>query len=345
VQGLPDGKGVIPIVRGKENYICGPNLKKYLREFKEVLNKYDCMTVGEAPMMTPDIALEFIEETPDQLLNMMFHFEHMEADSYVTSWIKLPFNLVKLKKAFSVWQEKLYGRAWNALYIENHDQPRIVNRYGSLKFRKESAKMLATMYICQRGTPFIYQGQEIGMTNIELPQLNMYEDISTINTYKLLKKFKVPQKMIINMAKYASRDNARTPVQWTDGRNAGFTAAQKPWFYINENYKYINVQEEENNKNSVLNYYRELLKIRSQNPVFIYGDYREHFPESKEIYSYERNYQGEKLLIICSFSDHVVEFQSPYNLSKAKRLIGNYKPRMNTGHMLLRPYECVVYSI
>ena len=189
--GLPNGFP-IPVACGMEHYKCGPRLDEYLTEFRKVTDNYDCMTVGEAPMMTPKLALRFIKEGPKQTLNMMFNFQHMEADSFMVSWIPMPFSLKKLKNAYNRWQNKLYGIAWNANYIENHDQPRIISRYGDEKYRVESGKMLATMYICQSGTPFIYQGQEIGMLNIKFDSVDDYTDTQVKSTYQLFKKLGCP---------------------------------------------------------------------------------------------------------------------------------------------------------
>jgi glycosidase len=310
-EGLPDGFP-LPVATGIEHYMDGPHLAEYLGEFrKEVIDKYDCVTIGEAPMMTPKRALKHIAEGPDQKLHMMFHFQHMEADCLFVSWIRRPFNLRKLKKVYSNWQQQLYGKAWNALYIENHDQPRIIDRYGSLKYRVESAKMLAVMYMCQSGTPFIYQGQEIGMTNIGLPSIDMYDDVSTINNYNLAKKLGLKESTIMNMVKYASRDNARTPVQWSAKKNAGFTTAEKAWFHINPNYKEINVEAAEKDPNSILNFYRKLLKFRKENEIVIYGSYKEHYEDSKELFVYSRYYEGKKMLVINSFSEKPVSFKTP----------------------------------
>lgn len=346
-EGLPDGFPAMPVARGIEHYRKGPHLQEYLKEFRAVLDEYDCMTVGEAPMMTPDLALEFITEGEDQVLNMMFHFQHMEADSLFISWLRRPFSLKKLKKVYRNWQSKLYGKAWNANYLENHDQPRIIDRYGSLKFREESAKMLATMYICQGGTPFIYQGQEIGMTNICLPELDMYEDVSTRNTYKLMRSLGFSHKNVMKRAMYASRDNARTPVQWSNEKNAGFTSAEKPWFHINPNYTQINVAAAEQDPNSILHYYRKLLRVRSENPVFIYGDYQEHDTGSESLFVYERNYEGKRLLVVCSFAEHSVNFVAPkgFDLQEGELLLSNYVQNAQSGNsILLRPYESRVYA-
>ncbi len=345
-EGLPNGIP-LPISAGMEHYNDGPHLHEYLREFKrDVLSRYDCMTVGEAPMMTPEKALAHIEEGKNQELNMMFHFQHMEADCLMVEWFKRPFNLKKLKKVYTNWQKKLYGKAWNALYIENHDHPRIINRYGSLEFREESAKMLATMYICQCGTPFIYQGQEIGMTNIGITDINKYVDVSTINNYKLAKKLHVSDKIFGKMAAYASRDNARTPVQWTAEKNAGFTTAEEPWFIINPNYETINVEAAEKDENSILNYYRKLLKFRKENEIVIYGDYEEHFPDDENLFVYSRSYKGKRLLVINSFSSKSVSFRSPsgFELLEGELAISNYSECNTAGNSLtLRPYETRIY--
>ena len=347
-EGLPNGFP-LPVACGMEHFTCGPHLYEYLQEFNdEVLSKYDCMTVGEAPMMTPDLALKFIDErdSKKQVLKMMFNFQHMEADCIITSFITTKFSLKKLKSAMSNWQTKLYGKGWNALYLENHDQPRIISRYGSEKFRVESGKMLATMYICQSGTPYIYQGQEIGMTNIRLPELDMYVDVATYNTYDICKKLGFPHKSIMKRLMRASRDIARTPVQWTSGKNAGFTTAEKPWFYINPNYTEVNVEDAEKDPDSILNYYRKLLKFRKENEIVIYGDYKEHYHESDKLFVYERNYEGKKMLVICSFSDKIERFKAPkgFDLAKGRVVLGNYDC-FNSGFdcFNLRPYETKVY--
>lgn len=345
-EGLPSSPYWIPVATGIENYMHGPHLDEYLLEFKnEVLSKYDCVTIGEAPMMTTKKALNHITEGENQELNMMFHFEHMAADCFMYSWLKTSFSLKKLKKVYTRWQNDLYGKAWNALYIENHDQPRIVNRYGSLKYREESAKMLAVMYMCQCGTPFIYQGQEIGMTNLGLDNIDDYVDVSTKNNYGVAKAI-LGEKKAIELAKYASRDNARTPVQWSDEKNAGFTTADKPWFFVNENYKEINVAAQENDPDSILNFYRKVIKFRKEHEVCIYGDYKEHLKESRELFVYERNYEGKRMLVICSFTEKPVYFKAPegFDLKKGELALCNYKyPALSDNSFKTKPYETRVY--
>ena len=345
-KGLPSSPYYFPIGTGIENYMHGPHLDEYLAEYRhDVLDKYDCMTVGEAPMMTTKKALHHIAEGPDQQLNMMFHFEHMSADCLFMSWLKTKFDLKKLKKVYTRWQKDLYGKAWNALYIENHDQPRIINRYGSVKFREESAKMLATMYICQSGTPFIYQGQEIGMLNMALDDINDYVDVSTLNNYKVAKAL-LGEKKAMELVHYASRDNARTPVQWSSEANAGFTTAEKPWFFVNPNYTEINVASQENDPDSILNYYRKLLKFRKENDIVIYGSYEEYNKESADLFVYGRFMDGKKMLVVNSFSENNVSFTAPelFNLSEGKLALSNYPDggTVNNG-FTLRPYETRVY--
>ena len=345
-EGLPSSPYWFPVACGVENYIHGPHLDEYLMEFKnDVLSKYDCMTVGEAPMMTTKRALEHITEGDHQQLNMMFNFDHMGADCIAYSWLKTKFSLKRLKKAFSRWQSELYGKAWNALYIENHDQPRVINRYGSLKYRVESAKSLAVSYICQSGTPFIYQGQEIGMVNLGLDDINDYVDVSTINNYGVAKAL-LGKKKAMELVKYASRDNARSPVQWNAEKNAGFTSADKPWFFVNPNYTEINVEAAEKDPDSILNFYRRLLKFRKENDVVIYGTYEEIYKDSNELYAYIRRLGSKKVLVVCSFSEKAVGFTAPdeLDLSKAELAINSYSPCgvVNNG-FTLRPYETRVY--
>ena len=343
--GLPNGFP-IPVACGMEHYKCGPRLDEYLTEFRKVTDNYDCMTVGEAPMMTPKLALRFIKEGANQTLNMMFNFQHMEADSFMVSWIPMPFSLNKLKAAYNRWQNKLYGIAWNANYIENHDQPRIISRYGDEKYRVESGKMLATMYICQSGTPFIYQGQEIGMTNIKMNSVDDYTDTQVKSTYQLFKKLGFSDKMFLKISNRASRDNARTPVQWSAEKNAGFTTGDSTWFKVNPNYTEINVEAAEKDENSLLNYYRKLLKFRKENEICIYGDFKLHYKRSRNLFVYERNYEGKRMLVINSFTDKPVNFTAPagFDLSKGKLVLSNYEVSDRTVSTFeTKPYETRVY--
>ena len=343
--GLPDSFPKLPIANGVKYYSNQPEAHKYLKEFKrDVLDHYDCFTVGESPLTTADIALTYVSEGPDQVLDEMIAFSHMEADCLKTDMIQMPFDLRKMKRAFSDWQEKLQGKAWNALYIENHDHPRIISRYGSEQHRVESGKMLAAMYMLQRGTPFIYQGQEIGMTNIKLKSLDEFQDVMTHNGIRLVQGL-LPKTTILKLANKASRENSRTPVQWNAETNAGFTTGT-PWFPVNENYTEVNVAAQENDPNSILNFYRSLIAFRKANKVVLYGDYYEHYKKDKNFYVYERNYLDKKLLVICSFSKDQKRFEAPVGISleNGRLVFGNYdRNEVVVNGFTARPYELRVY--
>ena len=344
-EGLPNAIP-IPVACGMEHYNCGPHLYEYLKEFHDdVLSKYDCFTVGEGPLITPEKVLRFVTEGETQVLKTMFSFDHLEADCFMTDWMKTPFNLKKMKKCYQKWYDAMNGKGWHTLYLENHDHPRIVDRYGSLKYRVESAKMLATMCYLQKGTPFIYQGQEIGMTNIELKSIDEFKDMMTFNNQKTFAKIGIKGDKFLKMANAGSRENSRTPVQWDDSEYAGFSTVE-PWFNLNENYKEINVAAAEADKNSILNYYRKLLKFRKEHEVAIYGDYKEYYKNSDKLYVYERNLDGEKILVVCSFSEKSVNFVAPdgIDLSKGELVLANYKLTPVTNNSFVtRPYECRVY--
>ena len=342
-EGLPNGFP-IPSACGIENYMDGPNIHEYLQEYRAVTDNYDCFTVGEAPMMTPAKALKYIDEGHKEL-DLMFHFQHMEADCFIMDFFQTKFNLKKMKRAFSSWQEKINGKAWNTLYIENHDHPRIISRYGSEKYRTESGKMLANMYMLQQGTPFIYQGQEIGMVNTRLESLDEYVDCFVKNNYAVGMKMHLGEKRCFENAVKSTRDNSRTPVQWDSTENAGFSTGA-PWFPVNKNYKEINARAEAENPNSILNHYKALIKFKKENEVAIYGDYKEHYKNSDKLFVFERNYNGKRLLVINSFTEENVAFEAPkgFNLEEGKAILCNYEnPTVQNNGFKTRPYETRVY--
>ena len=344
-EGLPNGLP-IPQACGMEHYMDGPHIHEYLKEFREVLNEYDCFVVGEAPMMTPNKALKYIREGDGMELDMMFHFQHMEADCLFTDFMSMPFSLKRLKGAFSKWQTGLRGKAWNALYMENHDHPRIISRYGSEKYRTESGKAIANSYMLQCGTPFIYQGQEIGMINIDLPEVEDYQDVFAINNYKTLRMLGFSDAKAKQRLKTSSRGNARTPVQWSGAENAGFTTGT-PWMPVNPNYKDgINAEAEMANPKSLFNHYKALIKFRKENPVAVYGDYTEYNKSSSELYVFSRSYEGKKMLVICSYSEKAAKFTAPagFDLSKGECILCNYDNNAVTNNgFTTRPYETRVY--
>ena len=344
--GLPDAKLKLPAATGMKFYTNLPKVHDYLAEFKrDVLDFYDCFTVGEGPRMEPEVALSYVREGKGKVLDMMINFSHMEADCFITDFMQRPFDLIKLKKAFTKWQTQMYGKGWNALYMENHDHPRIISRYGSEKYRVESGKSIAASYLFQRGTPFVYQGQEIGMVNTPLKSLDEYKDIMVKNNARIARSLGLSKTTVLKLAQKASRDNARTCMQWSDAPNAGFSEA-KPWFVVNPNYRSINVESQQDDENSLLNFYRDALQFRRDNPVVVYGDYAEHCPKSKELYVYERNLAGKKLLVICSFSENPVRFDSPEGivLDESKQVFGNYENNFVIANgFTTRPYEMRVY--
>ena len=339
--GLPDDH-IMPASKGLMMYNHGPRIHEYLHEFKaDVLDHYDCVTLAEAPMVSPETALSYIEEGDDQQIDMMIQFETQCADCLFTDYVPLPFSLHRLKHAFGTWQQKLRGKAWNMLYLENHDHPRIISRYGSEKFWKESGKTLAAAYLFLQGTPFIYQGQEIGMINWKPQSIDQYRDVQTIYNYntKYAKKTH-EQRMAIEYR--SSRDNARTPVQWDDTPNAGFTTAETPWMDVNENFHEINVAQQLADPDSILNFYKKAIALRKELKAVRYGAYKDHFPLHAHIWCYTRETKCEKLLVLCSFSDHPQDVRIPkgYDVSKGELILHNYEDRIPN---ILKPYETRVY--
>ena len=339
-EGLPDDY-IMPASKGINYFNHGPHLHEYLEEFKrDVFSNYDCMILAEAPMVSPKKALEYIDETNNPVLDMMIQFATQEADCLFTDFNHMKFNLKKLKKAYSAWQNGLEGKGWNMLYIENHDHPRMVSRYGSEKFREASAKMLAVSYLFLKGTPFIYQGQEIGMSNWYPSDPEMYEDVQTRWQYFNVGTKKSPEKRLERLW-HGSRDSARTPVQWDATENAGFTTGT-PWFYVNENYTEVNVAAQEKDEDSILNFYRKAVKLRKELSAVRHGVYTEYGKNSSKIYTYAREDDSQKLLIVCSFSEGLEDWKVPagFDMGKAELILCNYE---SVDATVMKPYEARVY--
>ena len=339
-EGLPDDH-LFPIYKGMPKYNHGPHIHEYLAEFKrDVLDHYDCFTVAEAPLVWPKQALKYISEEGGQI-DTMIQFQCQTADCLFTDYIPTKFSLRRMKRAFSSWQYKLEGKAWNMLYLENHDHPRIVTRYGSEKFQKESAKALAVSYLFQKGTPFLYQGQEIGMTTWRPESVDMYRDVQTLYTYHHSALNKTPEQRLQRLWR-SSRDGARSPVQWSSAENAGFTTGT-PWIGINPNYQEINVEDQNADPDSVLNFYRKAIALRKALPVVKEGIYKEHFPLDSKRYIYSREMAGQKLLIVCSFSEKCEKLRIPkgFDLSNAQLILQNYS---EADPHILKPYEARVYQ-
>ncbi len=340
-EGLPNGLPFLPAAKGMSHYKDGPHIHEYLAEFRKVCDQYDCFQLGEGPMTTVKSALNYLTG-PTKSLDMMFSFDHMMADCFFTEYMHRPFSLVKLKKAFTKWQKALDGKGWNALYIENHDHPRIISRYGSEHHWRESGTMLAVSYLFQQGTPFIYQGQEIGMMNIRLTSIDQYVDVSSktnYNTYHL--KESVEKRL--QRIHVSSRDSSRTPMQWDDSPHAGFSTVE-PWFFVNSNYKKVNVAAEEKDDDSILNFYRRCIALRKSSETLIYGKYNEFFPKHKELYIYERVLENERYLIVCSFSrlPHRMRIPDSYKGSTGELVLCNYSDEPLKDNWL-KPFEARVY--
>lgn len=340
VPGLPDGEVGQGIYGDLSPYCAhGPRVHEYLQEMnREVLSKYDIMTVGEAACVTLEEAKKYAGEDRGEL-NTVFQFEHTQlTDGVYGKWNDAPIKLTELKAVFDKWDRGLDGISWNTLFWSNHDQPRAVSRFGNEgRYWELSAKMLGTCLHMMRGTPYIYQGEELGMLNAGFTDLSEYRDVESINAYhELVEQQGVPQEEMMMYLRISSRDNARTPMQWDNTPHAGFTTGE-PWIAVNPNYKYINAKAQINDSNSIYNYYQKLIKLRHELEVIVYGDFEMLLMESEEIFAYRRKLADCELLVLCNFTDHTVDI--PVNTAGYELLLGNYD---ETTWTQLRPYEAVV---
>lgn len=341
---MPDGE--VNGLYGDFGPFCvhGPNVHKYLQEMNEkVLSKYDIMTVGETAGVTTELAKQYAGEDAREL-NMVFQFEHVEGDGKYGKWTDEKVPLIDLKRTLSRWQTDLYGKAWNSLFWDNHDQPRAVSRFGDDRpqYREVSAKMLATCLHMLQGTPYIYQGEELGMTNYPFRDPGDFRDIESINAYReWCVDGPVSHDVFWRCLLFKSRDNARTPVQWDDSAQAGFTTGT-PWIAVNPNYKEINAKTETADPGSVFHYYKKLIALRKQNPIMVYGKYEPLLEDSEELFVYTRTYENEKLLVVCSFCDHETVFMIPDEFMGAPCLISNIERGYDEHEITLGAYEAFV---
>ncbi len=344
----PEGKGY---VSGADFFMNGPRIHEFLQEMnREVLHRYDIMTVGEMPGVTPEEARLYTGEARNEL-NMVFQFEHMDLDSGPGGkWDVKPMKLTDLKRTMSRWQKWLEGCGWNSLYWNNHDQPRIVSRWGDDgEHRVVSAKMLATCLHLMQGTPYIYQGEELGMTNVQFDSIEDYRDIETMNMYReKVEKEGVDPTEVMRSIHKKSRDNARTPMQWDDSANGGFTSGT-PWIRVNPNYPEINAAQAVKDPDSVFHYYRRLIQLRKKYPIMVYGIYDLILEDHEQIYAYTRSFKGEQWLVICNFSGEEADFQMPaeVEMTRQELIIANLEvdPTENISSFTLKPYEARVYQI
>ena len=341
-EGYPDAK-VVGLYGDMGICANGPKVHDYLKEMNEkVLSKFDIMTVGETAGVTLEEAKKYAN-TDGSELNMVFQFEHMDLDGGEKfKWSTQPMPLVPLKENLSKWQKGLDGVAWNSLYFCNHDQPRIVSRLGdeSDACRELSAKCIATCLHMMQGTPYVYQGEELGMTNTVFNSVDDFRDLESVNAYRELVEsgLYTDEDMFPKIA-HKSRDNARTPMQWDASENAGFTTG-KPWIAVNPNYKKINVADQLKREDSVFHYYQKLIRLRKENEIIVYGNYELLLPEDENIFAYTRSLDGKKLLTVCNFSKSEQKFDfSGYE--NAEILISNYN-RDAGKDGILKPYEAIV---
>ena len=341
-EGYPDAK-VVGLYGDMGICANGPKVHDYLKEMNEkVLSKFDIMTVGETAGVTLEEAKKYAN-TDGSELNMVFQFEHMDLDGGEKfKWSTQPMPLVPLKENLSKWQKGLDGVAWNSLYFCNHDQPRIVSRLGdeSDAYRELSAKCIATCLHMMQGTPYVYQGEELGMTNTVFNSVDDFRDLESVNAYReLVESGLYTDGDMFPKIAHKSRDNARTPMQWDASENAGFTTG-KPWIAVNPNYKKINVADQLKREDSVFHYYQKLIRLRKENEIIVYGNYELLLPEDENIFAYVRTLDNQKLLVVCNFSKSEQKFDfSGYE--NAKVLISNYNgDTVKDG--ILKPYEATV---
>ncbi|PAF33564.1 alpha-glucosidase [Paenibacillus sp. 7516] len=324
----------------------GPDLHKYIRELsKETFQKAEnLLTVGETWGATPEIAKLY--SNPDgSEFSMVFQFEHIGLDEQEGKgkWELKPLDVLELKKVLSKWQTELKGDAWNSLFWNNHDLPRIVSRWGNDgEYRIESAKMLATLLHGMQGTPYIYQGEELGMTNVQYA-IEDYRDIELLNFYKERMGKGYPESSVMESIFAKGRDNARTPMHWDSSDNAGFTSGE-PWIKVNPNYTDIHAQDNLNNPESIFHYYRKLIQLRKDHEVIVYGDYELVFPDDPDVFAYTRTLNGTKILVVCNFKGNTIELPLQEHLAETNQLlISNYAGELPLDK--LRPYEARMYLI
>lgn len=352
-QDFPNDSGEQAQADGRKYYTDGPRVHEYLHEMnQEVFANRDTMTVGEMSSTSIEECIKYTHPERQEL-NMTFNFHHLKVDyPDGEKWAKADFDFIKLKQILSEWQTRMHGGGgWNALFWCNHDQPRIVSRFGdSHKYRVESAKMLGTTIHMMQGTPYIYQGEEIGMTNPEFNQISDYRDVETLNMYNILKNQGKSHDTVMDMLKQKSRDNSRTPMQWNHSPNGGFTK-DKPWIQVASNYSVINVEAALQDRDSIFYHYQKLIQLRKQYDIITYGDYQLLLADHEQIFAYARQWQNEKLLVVNNFYREPVSLTADAigilpELYKSSILISNYADSSEDFRALhLRPYESIVYYL
>ena len=345
-QSFPDGEMNNSLYGDFGPYcVHGPRIHEFLQEMnREVLSKYDIMTVGETSGVTIEEAQKYAGEARNEL-NMVFQFEHVENGSGdYGKWTTEKYDFKEFKRIMIKWQEELQGKAWNSLFLGNHDQPRSVSRFGNDNpaYRETSAKMLATCLHMMQGTPYVYQGEELGMTNVYFDKLEDYRDIESINFFtELTESGLMTPEYMMKCLMLRSRDNARTPMQWDDSAQAGFTDGA-PWIKVNPNYKEINAAQQLADPNSIFYYYQKLIRLRKEKDIIVYGGFEPLYRDNEQIFAYIRRLEQEKLLTVCNFSDKNAEMDIPEEFKGAECLITNLNRTVFEGKIVLKPYEAFV---
>lgn len=337
----PDGFGDSNYYDLSPSCINGPHVHDYLREMNEkVLSRYNIMTVGECPSVTVDEALKYSGFKQNEL-NMVFQFDHTSlTDGKWGKWTDEKTDLVKLKAVFSKWQKGLYGKAWNCLFWGNHDQPRAVSKFGSdlPEYRTVSAKMLCLCLYLMQGTPFIFQGEELGMPNPKYSSLEQYRDIETINAYhNFVDSGTLDKRTMLDYLACVSRDNARSPMQWNGKYSSGFSSGT-PWIDMGSSWRAVNVERELYDEDSVLNFYKKVIKFRNNNVLIREGSFELLLPESTEVFAYSREYANRKLIVICNFTNNKVKLDKTLHFTDEQVILSNYKTFNGEE---LRPYEAL----
>lgn len=350
-QDFPNDDGSVAPGDGRKFYTDGPRAHEFMNEMnREVFMKYNPMTVGEMSSTTIEDCIKYSNPERNEL-SMTFNFHHLKVDyPNGEKWSVADFDFLKLKNILSTWQKEMHeGGGWNALFWCNHDQPRIVSRYGNDgEYRKESAKMLATTMHMMQGTPYIYQGEEIGMTNPKFDDISSYRDVESLNIYSILQEKGYSEEEILEILRHKSRDNSRTPVQWNSDSQAGFTTGE-PWIPVAKNYKQINVEDTLQEENSIFEHYQKLIELRKTVEVVTEGSYELILAKDPQIFAYVRETDREKLLVINNFyeTEATVELPDHVEVDGFERLLSNYSedPHEEIDGKVLRPFESVVYYV
>ena len=336
---IPDSMSIVEVM--EKFYSNGPRVHEFIKEMNQkVLSKYDIVTVGEGPGINLENALKYVSEKENEL-NMVFHFDHLFIDyGPKGKYDPIPIDFIRFKKIFSQWDNLLAEKGWNSIFLGNHDFSRIVSRFGNDKdYHFESAKLLVTLLMTMRGTPYIYQGDEIGMVNVAHPSIDFYDDVETLNAWKLAENEGKDMERFLKLVHKQSRDNARTPMQWDSSKNGGFTKS-KPWIPLNENFKMINVTNQEGDPHSILQYYRKMIAFRKANKTLVYGEYKDLEPNHSKLFIYKRWDEKYMFLVAHNFSNNIEEFSADYvkdhTLSSSNYL-------SNEKQNFLQPWESRIY--